>query len=136
MNLNEIKVYNFRYSSWFRWLWFSILIFFLLLLQYAFIIGNIYFIVTIIFLSFFGAYKFYKVIKYRVILDLENHQIRIANNTISMKIQGIAFYRKFGFDKMIIELEDGVITISSVIEDFELLKELIQREQEANQFVQ
>jgi len=64
---------------------------------------------------------------------LENYQIKIVNNVIPLKIHNVNFYKSFGFDKIIIELEDGVITVSSIIEDFELFKELIQKRWEENQ---
>lgn len=134
-NLEEVKVYNFRYSSWIRWLWFLILISFLLLFQYLYLTDNklsSYFFLILVFLS---ALKLYQVLKYRIVLDVEKQRIIVGKRIIPLNISNIHTYTDvLGFQKLSIEFEKEILVLNSTLEDFDFFKDLLIKIWEENKF--
>ena len=127
-------MYNFRYSSWVRWLWFLIMISLLLFLQYIYPTNNKFLIWITLFLIFLTAFRFYRVLSYRIVVDLENSQIKIGKRIIPLRIRNMSSYTDLlGFNKLTVEFENEIITVSSSLEDFELFGELLQKQWEEEQ---
>lgn len=67
-------------------------------------------------------------------MDLENSQIKIGKRIIPLRIRNMSSYTDLlGFNKLTVEFENEIITVSSSLEDFELFGELLQKQWEEEQ---
>lgn len=124
--MEELKVYNFRYSSWVRWLWFLMLVSSLAFFQYLYFTGNKFLSYFFLILVLFTVLKLYGVLKYRIIIDVEKRCIIIGSRTIPLNIKNIYTYTDiFGFQKLSIEFEKEILVLSSTLEDFEFFKDML-----------
>ncbi len=123
-----VRFYNFRYCTWYRWLWIILVVTFFLLLEYVILSGEPYLILVVLFLSVLSLFMAFYTWKYRLRLDMKDGILEIGRKRIRLKNCTVKTGRKFMFRRIIITCGEGdMIVLTSIMEDFDGMVNLILR---------